>query len=281
MTEQELYESVKIHLQQVYQGVFTQEAIEHHFLEHVETGASEELLDMVRKTNSLKPGQRLLDLGCGFGTFVLLCLRNGIDACGVEVADFDLDFARKRLRVEFPDCDPTRIYLQKDAQTTGLENESFDVITAWNLLEHVPDYKQLIEEVYRLLKPGGYFFGIAPNYLAFRKEAHYHLPWLPLFPRWIAKHYLQISGRRTEFFEQHIYYVTNWGILQSIKRTGFEIVDPDIIKLEKPDGIVSSFIRRWVDRFRSWRLISLVKLLIKIKFWNPFKQSVYWIGYKA
>ncbi len=48
------------------------------------------------------------------------------------------------------------------ASDTGLANESFDIVTAFEFLEHVPEYEKVIAEAARILKKGGYFIISVP-----------------------------------------------------------------------------------------------------------------------
>ena len=75
-------------------------------------------------------------------------------------------------------------------------------------------------EAIRVLKPGGLLYVVCPNYAALRREAHYHVLWLPLMPRRIASRYLRWRGRNPAFFEQHIYYRTNTGVTAFLRRHG-------------------------------------------------------------
>lgn len=275
-----LYETLKTHLDLQYEGIFSNAQIARHIEDYVQLELSEKLFNRVQQIANIETGQRLLDMGCGFGSFVLVSRQAGIDAIGIDIAEFDIDFAQKRIIQELPDCEPHDIYLNKNAQSTGLASESYDVITAWNLLEHVPNYKQLIGEAYRLLKPGGFFFGIAPNYFAFRQEAHYHVPWLPLLPRRIASAYLRLLGRRTTFFEQHIYYVTSWGVLRTLKKTDFNFIYPQMLKLERPDLITSASKRRIIENIQTLHLKPILEVLTVVNYWNPIKNVINFVARK-
>ena len=275
MKRDALYEAVKVYIRQEYEGVFSEDAMERHFRDYVELELSENQFSLVRYFTDLRPGQRLLDLGCGFGSFVLVCRKAGVEAMGADLAEFQIHFARQRLALELPEDQPTKVYHDLDAQSTGLPGAAYDVITAWNLLEHVSDYHRVLQEAYRLLKPGGFFFLTAPNYFAFRQEAHYHVPWVPLLPRPLARRYLHWLGRKTAFFDQHIHYVTNRGVLRALKRMGFQFVFPQLIKLERPELIHSPSRRRWLALIGCLRLKWLVRLSLHLMIYNPLKTGIY------
>jgi 2-polyprenyl-3-methyl-5-hydroxy-6-metoxy-1,4-benzoquinol methylase len=57
-------------------------------------------------------------------------------------------------------------------ETSGLESHSFDVITMWHVLEHVPNLDKQIKELKRLLKPSGTLIVAVPNFKSF--DAKYY-----------------------------------------------------------------------------------------------------------
>ena len=279
---EELYQETKERLREQYRGVFPPKHLEIHFENYVLPEFSERQFQDIQKTIPMAPGCKLLDLGCGFGSFVRACRLADVEAVGVDICEEDLDFARKRHALEQPDSQPQQIYLQGDAQATELPSDEYDFVTAWNLLEHVPSYRRVISEAYRVLRPGGVFMGIAPNYFTFRREAHYQVPWAPLFPRWLAAPYLRLCGRRPDFFLNDIYYITNWGALRHLKKCGFQSIHPQLASLENPDDIVSSRKRKIVQAVRRLKLTPLLKLAIIAGHWNPFRRAIcFWVSKPA
>jgi ubiquinone/menaquinone biosynthesis C-methylase UbiE len=280
-TSAALLERLKARVRDEYAGVFAGAQFERHYHDYVTLGPSEDLVSSLRDITGLAAGDRLVDLGCGLGTFVLACLGAGINAVGVDIGERDLSFARERLVLEVPGARPELTYRLADAGSTGLPDGSFTVATAWNILEHVEDPFPVIREAHRLLSKGGYFMGVAPNYAAFRREAHYQLPWLPLMPRWVAGLYLRLLGRKTAFFEENVKYVTNWGILHLLKREGFELVYPKAMKLIRPDLVRSPFKRAVLVALKRLRLEWIVGTLLSADYWNPFRPSVEFCARKA
>ena len=61
-------------------------------------------------------------------------------------------------------------------ETSELENQSFDIITMWHVLEHVPDLEKQIQELKRLLKPNGSLIVAVPNFKSFDAN-HYKEFW--------------------------------------------------------------------------------------------------------
>jgi SAM-dependent methyltransferase len=125
---------------------------------------------------------RLLDVGCATGNFLDEMRRNGRwKVEGVEPNREAASYAQERLGLEV---------LVGHLEEVALPSASFDVITMWNVLEHLHDPLGSIRAVDRLLKPGGLFVFSIPNMesLEARVFGQYWLGWelprhLYFFPR--------------------------------------------------------------------------------------------------
>lgn len=58
----------------------------------------------------------------------------------------------------------SHINIVQDLTSTTLDNDTYDLVIAWHVLEHIPKDIKAIEEVYRFLKPGGHFLVSVPIY---------------------------------------------------------------------------------------------------------------------
>lgn len=100
----------------------------------------------------LKPHSKVVDLGCGAGFLTSALALAGHSVTGVDLSKGSLEIARMGARGH------SVTYLEADAAATPLPSHSFDVVCAMDLLEHVTNPKQVIQEAARLLRPGGLFF---------------------------------------------------------------------------------------------------------------------------
>ena len=104
----------------------------------------------------------VLDLGCAGGGFVRSLLEDGHFALGLEGSDY----SQKRWRAQWGNiphhlktCDITKPFAVLDREAS--ERALFDVITAWEVIEHIPeaDLDQLFRNILDHLKADGYFMG--------------------------------------------------------------------------------------------------------------------------
>jgi 2-polyprenyl-3-methyl-5-hydroxy-6-metoxy-1,4-benzoquinol methylase len=109
--------------------------------------------------NSESAKGNLLDIGAGTGEFLFAAKKKGWSITGIEPNIKAKEIAIKK-GVSFAD------------NLNELENNSFDVITMWHVLEHVPNLEYQIKELKRLLKPEGTIIIAVPNFKSF--DANYY-----------------------------------------------------------------------------------------------------------
>lgn len=231
------------------------------------------LAGMFSGAAGLAEGARVLDVGCGYGTFVLACRQRGYDAAGVDTGAYEIEFARKRMAEEAGEL-PGDTYRCAPAETLPYPDASFDAVTLWNVLEHVRDYRAVLREADRVLKPGGTLVLLAPNYLSFRKEAHYQLPWLPLMPKGAARRYLRLCGRDPGFLMRHIHYVTGIGVSSLLLRLGYRLGVDRLGKLDGAGEIASPAKRLLIPFLRAVGGRRLLAALILMDHFNPLKTTI-------
>ena len=105
----------------------------------------------------------LLDIGAGTGDFLLTAKQNGWNTIGVELSEKAKGIAIGK-GIQFSDS------------TEELESNSFDVITMWHVLEHVPNLEIQIKELKRLVKPNGTIIIAVPNFKSYDAN-HYGKFW--------------------------------------------------------------------------------------------------------
>jgi SAM-dependent methyltransferase len=126
----------------------------YHFVKGI---ALKNKLNLINNCNATKGN--LLDIGAGTGDFLLTAKQNGWNTIGVEPSEKAKGIAINK-GIQFSDS------------TQELESHSFDVITMWHVLEHVPNLEIQIKELKRLVKPNGTIIIAVPNYKSY--DANYY-----------------------------------------------------------------------------------------------------------
>ena len=184
-------------------------------------------LDYICRKLRLKPGQRLLDIGCGWGGLVRHAVDNyGVDATGITLSEPQVELANQRLadaglderaRVELLD------YREVD------DGEDFDALVSVGMFEHVGE--ALLGTYFRkaidLLRPGGVFLnhGIASNATIKRRKG-------PTF----TQRYVFPDGELTPINVS----------LHAAEKVGFEVRDVESLREH-----YALTLRRWVRRLES------------------------------
>ena len=138
--------------------------------EDIDAAQANKLNYLCRKLR-LRPGERLLDVGCGWGGLILWAAQHfGVRALGVTLSHVQADLARERIREAglAQRCE-VQVRDYRDIE----EAESFDKIVSVGMFEHVGESRlpEYFEHVWKLLRTGGVFLnhGIATSAIFHRK----------------------------------------------------------------------------------------------------------------
>ncbi|MEE8056617.1 MAG: class I SAM-dependent methyltransferase [Pseudomonadales bacterium] len=114
----------------------------------------------------LESGDTVLDLGCGEGRHVIsVYLEQDVTAIGVDLCFNDLQIAQERFQL-FYKPDNSRKYFGLSAANAlhlPFADNTFDKIICSEVLEHIADFNGALEEIERVLKPGGLFCASVPR----------------------------------------------------------------------------------------------------------------------
>ena len=113
--------------------------------------ASESQVGLVKQ---YKNGTYLLDIGCGEGFFLFNASRAGYITKGIELSQDAVEYARREFGLDVE---------AKPFEELQFPEDHFDVITLWQVLEHVPYPRMILKEVRRILKPEGLLVASTPN----------------------------------------------------------------------------------------------------------------------
>ena len=118
------------------------------------------LRDKIKLVQDFKPQKgKLLDIGAGTGDFLVVAKSKGWNVTGIEPSEKAKDIAKTK-GVSFADS------------LADIEDRSFDAVTMWHVLEHVPDVEKQILELKRIIKPDGVIVVAVPNFKSY--DAKYY-----------------------------------------------------------------------------------------------------------
>jgi len=147
-------------------------------------------------------GKKVLEVGSGYGTFLIGArLWEKMDAFGIEPARLQCDNLQLPKKVLRAGGVEENIYFGATGEQLPFRKCFFDIVYSNNALEHVSDPQKVLNEIFRVLKPGGKMVVIVPNYFTFW-EGHYKIFWCPLFNwRPLGRVYVRLMGRDSDFFD--------------------------------------------------------------------------------
>lgn len=131
----------------------------------------------------LKPGQRILDLGCGEGRHAITAwLEAPVHVAGLDLSFRDLTTAAERAREFAPsgeaDAPRSLSWIRGSGLALPFADATFDRVICAEVLEHVPDYRAVLREIRRVLKPGGVLAvsvpRFVPEWVCWRLSDAYH-----------------------------------------------------------------------------------------------------------
>jgi len=148
-----------------------------------------------RLSKSTKP-MAALDIGCATGVFLEILKEKGWNVRGIDVSPFAVNAARaKNLDVA-----------EGNLESVSLRQESFNLITLWDVIEHLEDPLGTLQACHRLLKPGGCLALSTPDASA----------WLA---RLLGSYWLGFQS-----VGEHLYFFTRDTISAMLIRAGFQVL---------------------------------------------------------
>ncbi|MFF4407212.1 SAM-dependent methyltransferase [Streptomyces sp. NPDC001262] len=116
--------------------------------------ASDRLSDILIDKLGPGPDDRVLDVGCGVGTpGVRLATRTGAELVGISISARDVELANARAQQE--GCADRARFQHADALKMPFDDDSFDHVLALESIVHMPDRVQVLQQIARVLRPGG------------------------------------------------------------------------------------------------------------------------------
>jgi 2-polyprenyl-3-methyl-5-hydroxy-6-metoxy-1,4-benzoquinol methylase len=103
----------------------------------------------------VKPGGGILDVGCGWGAFLLNARANGFQPRGIELTKACVHYANSQLEISVSDT---------QLDEADIAPGSLRVVTMNHVFEHLPEPRAALKKIITVLEPDGMFCGIVPNF---------------------------------------------------------------------------------------------------------------------
>ena len=176
--------------------------------------AQDNKMNLIARKMQLKPGERLLDIGCGWGTLVAhMAKYYGVDATGVTIAQAGADWGTRQIGEYGVSPEKARI-LRMDYRDIPRDRK-FDKITCLEMAEHVgiKNFRKFMRQCYDMLEDDGIFYvqiaGLRERDSLFQKRNREDLVWGLFMNEYI------FSGADASM-------PINWD-LRHIEKVGFEV----------------------------------------------------------
>jgi len=193
--------------------------------------------EKMEKVIGLGKGRRLLDVGCSYGLFMDVCKDVGWDVYGCELSKIQYDYTKKKHK---------KIH-NTEVSKSGFIDNFFDVVTLFDVIEHLTSPTKFLKEVHKVIKPGGYFIACTPN-----------------ISSWQAKFF---GKKWLNYARMHIYYFTPKSLTKMLETNGFKVVRVQKHKRVIQVGTALSWMKKnptvykIMKFFLGNRIISKIKLL--------------------
>lgn len=137
--------------------------------------------------------KNVLDVGCGTGALVHAFINLGVKAYGVDVSKDAISIAKEKVKERLRDVkeeDLPFYILDVEEEILPFQDDYFDLITAFELMEHLCSYEHCLNEIKRVLNPEGHFIMVTHklgSIYSFGDETHRNIQakeeWIELFKK--------------------------------------------------------------------------------------------------
>ena len=209
---------------------------------------------------------RILDIGCGRGVMLADLKKKGWDCYGTEQSDIVGDplYAYNGIKIK----------TISDIKSCEYSKNFFDCVSLWHVLEHLADPVGTLQEIRRILKPGGILVIEVPNFSSWQSR-------LGLW-RWI---YLEVP--------RHLYHFSMRSLIGLLEKNGFQCLRVSTFSLEfGPFGMIQSLLnliltqpnflfllmkREWKSLNRMTLAQWIINLLLLCIFFFPALLVGFWL----
>ncbi len=161
-------------------------------------------------------GARVLDIGCGRGVLLSTLADQGLEVHGVEHNEMAIEGADPRAEIR----------IAPRLSEAGYPDDFFDEVIIWHVLEHLSQPRETIDEIHRILRPGGRLVVAVPNFSSYQS-------------RWAKDDWFHLDLPR------HLFHFSIPALRSLLKTCNFQLDSEHHFSLrQNPFGWVQSFLNR-------------------------------------
>lgn len=172
----------------------------------------EYIMDARKKFEYVKkhitPSTRILDYGCGLGDFIGICKENNHNIVGYDIAESVGSYVHKKYGVSVK---------TGRLEANMYEPSSFDLITCFDVIEHIPDFIETLSYLFSWLAPGGRLILTTPNLESWDRKVFgkywYGFTKLPQHILYFSPRTIQRALQKAGFPEA---FTQQWGFVRSL-----------------------------------------------------------------
>ncbi len=154
----------------------------------------DEMPSFTNDPNLFATHRTILDIGCGTAPLVYGALEKGLTAYGIDNDYEKIVIAHLKASAFGYPADWAKNVIQASAYELPFADRTFDIVTSFQVLEHLDNLNAGLYEAVRVTKPGGWIIFRAPDYrMSF--EPHYRIPWPQFAPPRLAERWVMAMGR--------------------------------------------------------------------------------------
>ncbi len=202
-------------------------------------------LKFLKKSGRLKKNKKILEIGSGQGVLLDLLTKEGYNIQGTEYDNENLKIAKKLFK-------GVKILKMSGDDITFPDN-SFDLVISFDVFEHIRDTQKHLNEVKRVLKPGGAYIFCTPN--KFTNIPYEILRWKSL----------------TAWAQSHVALHTYWELKRALTKAGFKPIFGDV-------KVVNEFFLNKIRLKFGAIGVKIVKIINPDRFPIPLRTNYYVIA---
>lgn len=226
-----------------------------------------------------------LEIGSGFGGLVTYLNTGMSDRCrayGIEPAADAYSGTIAVTRILAKENKLSSRFVSACGEAIPLKSNSFDIVYSTSVLEHVKDPEKVISEALRVLKPGGLFQFVIPNYSSWW-EGHYGVLMLPGMSKNLFKLYVKCLGRDPEFVDTLQF--TNKKMLKRILAPfsgeieilswGTRLFEHRLKNIDFSEWASLGKLKKWIVMLHKFGLVNIgIKLSKRLNWETPFVLTI-------